>query len=87
MLNKSEKILMSLNSKQSHFAKWQPHNSTSKRQRIGKQQENDESAFGSDELEIIISQIIQPYGSLLLNVMVTICSGDRYFSTFTKNYK
>jgi len=27
MLSKSENILMSLNSKQSHFANWQPQNS------------------------------------------------------------
>jgi len=30
MISKSEKILMSLNNKQSNFTKWQPQNSTPK---------------------------------------------------------
>jgi len=52
MSRKLEKILMSLKSKQSHFANWQSQNSTPKRQIIGKQQENGKSAFGSaDALE------------------------------------
>jgi len=36
---------MSLNSKQSHFANWKPQNSSPKKQRIGKQLENDKRAW------------------------------------------
>jgi len=35
----------------SHFAKWQPHNSTPRKQRVTKQQGNDRTAFGSDALD------------------------------------
>jgi len=51
MLSKSEKILLSLNSKQKSLWHWQPQNSFPKKQRIGKQLENDKSAFGSDALD------------------------------------
>jgi len=44
---------MSLNrlASKSHFGNWQPKNSSPKKQRIGKQLENDKSLFGSDALD------------------------------------
>jgi len=44
MISKSEKILMSLNNKQSNFTKWQPQNLPPRTQRVSKQQENDNNA-------------------------------------------
>jgi len=66
---------MCLNSKQSHFANWQPHNSYATRQRKGQQQENDKSAFASDARLVVFSLsnekgIIQDSKELIMNYRV-----------------
>jgi len=52
MLSKSEKILMSLNSKQKPLC--QLATAELFPNETGKQQENDESAFGSDALDLVV---------------------------------
>jgi len=51
MLSESKKILMSLNSKQKSLCQLTTTELYPKRQRKGKQQENDKGALGADALD------------------------------------